>query len=93
MLISCTHAFGKTTYTHIILHTCAVAKKKKRKKKLFKSNTNYCREIKLIPINMDQCLLSFDAFKFSLESRLHGDVSLPNFNFFQCKSPNLTAKS
>ena len=47
-------------------------------------NTNYRKEMKLVQINMDYCLLSFDAFKFSLGGRLHGR-SLPNFNFFQCK--------
>ena len=44
-------------------------------------NTNYLTEMKLVPIIMDYCLLSFDALKFFLEVRLHR-ASLPNFNFF-----------
>ena len=44
-------------------------------------NTNYRREMKLVPIIMDYCLLQFDALKFFLGVRLHGG-SLPNFNFF-----------
>ena len=44
-------------------------------------NTNYRRELKLIPINMDYFLLQFDAIKFFLEVRPYGG-SLPNFNYF-----------
>ena len=29
-------------------------------------NANYHREMKLVPINMDYCLLQFDALKFFL---------------------------
>ena len=45
------------------------------------SNTNYRKEMKFVPINMDYCLLQFDALIFFLGVRLHGG-SLPNFNFF-----------
>ena len=44
-------------------------------------NTNYRKEIKVIPINMDYCLLQFDTLKFFLGVRLHRG-SLHNFNFF-----------
>ena len=44
------------------------------------SNTNYHREMKHGPINMDYCLLQFDALKFFLGVLLHRG-SLPNFNF------------
>ena len=36
------------------------------------SVTNYRREMKLIPINMDYSLLKFDALKFFLGVPLHG---------------------
>ena len=45
-------------------------------------NTNYLIEMKLVPMIMDCCLLQFEASKFFLGVRLHGD-SLPNFNFFK----------
>ena len=57
-------------------------KKKEMRNSPADFNTNYCREIKpIIPINWDYCLFSFDAFKFSLEGRLHWG-SLVNFIFF-----------
>ena len=34
--------------------------------KIINLNPNHHREIKLAPINMDYCLLQFDAFKFFL---------------------------
>ena len=37
--------------------------------------------MKLVPSIMDYCLLQFDALKFFLAVRLHGE-SQPNFNFF-----------
>ena len=53
------------------------------------SNTNYCIEMKLIPINMDYCLLQIDALKVFL-----GDVSkwevptqLPKLKFFKVNAP------
>ena len=52
-------------------------------------NTNYRRKMKLVPINMDQCLLSFYSFKFSLGGSLHGVFTY----FFPRKPPNLTARS
>ena len=46
-------------------------------------NTNYCREMKLVPIIMDYCLFQFDALKIFLEVRLHGGGGpKPNFNLF-----------
>ena len=45
------------------------------------SNTNNRRKIKLVPLNMDNCLLQFDTLKFFLGVGLHGG-SQPNFNFF-----------
>ena len=39
-------------------------------------NTNYRREMKLVPIIVDCCLLQLDALKFLLGG------SQPNFNFF-----------
>ena len=35
-------------------------------------NTNYCREMKLVPFIMDYCLLQFDALKFVLGVRRNG---------------------
>ena len=62
-------------YYYIFIHThtyiCVQLAKKKRKTPI-NSNTNYRREIKLIPINMDYCLLQFDAVKFFLGVHLHG---------------------
>ena len=49
-------------------------KKKKKRNTPTNSNTNYRREMKLVPINKDYCLLSFDVFKFSLGGRLHEGV-------------------
>ena len=48
------------------------------------SNTNYLREMKLVPINIDYYLLQFDALKFVFGVRLHGG-SLRNCNFFNVK--------
>ena len=45
------------------------------------SNVNYRREMKLVGISIDYCLLQFDALKFFLGLPLHGG-SHPNFNFF-----------
>ena len=39
-------------------------------------STNYRREIKLIPINMDYCLFQYDALKFFFGVRLHGGLYL-----------------
>ena len=57
------------------------SRSKKKRNTLINSNTNYGREMKLVLINTDYRQLSFDASKFSLRGRLHGE-SLPNFNFF-----------
>ena len=45
------------------------------------SYTNYHREMELVPINMDYCLLQFDEWKFCLGVSVHGS-SLPDFDFF-----------
>ena len=52
----------------------------KKKKIPISFNMNYRREVKLVPIIIDYCLLQFDALKFFLRVRLHGK-SLSNFNF------------
>ena len=57
------------------------------------SNANYRREIKLVPINMDYCLLQIGALKVFLGVRLHGGGSLYLTLIFQCKLPNLATKS
>ena len=43
---------------------CTVGQKKKGTPPT-NSNTNYRREMKLLPINMDYCLLQFGAIKFN----------------------------
>ena len=55
--------------------------KKKTQNTLIKSNTNYRKEMKLVLINMDYCLLQIYALKIFLGVRLN-EGSLPNFNFF-----------
>ena len=67
---------------------CTVKKNKNKNRKKKKRNNsinsvrNYRREMKLIPIDVDYCLLQFDALKIFLGVHLHGIGSLPNFNFF-----------
>ena len=56
------------------------------------SNANYRKEMKFVLIDMDYCLLEFDALNFFLGVRLH-EGSLSHFNFFHCKSPNFTMTS
>ena len=60
---------------------CSWSKKKKNQNTPINCNTNYLTEMKLIPINVDYCLLKFDALNFFLGVRLH-EGSLPNFTFF-----------
>ena len=58
--------------------------KKKRNTPIY-FNTNYRREMKLVPIIMNYCLLKFNALIFFLSVRLHGGGgggSRPYFNFF-----------
>ena len=43
-------------------------------------NTNYHREMKLTPINMDYCLFQFYSLKFIFKVSLHGDLYL-SLNF------------
>ena len=70
---------------------CTVGQEKQKKNPI-NFNANYRREIKFISINMDYCLLQFDAMNFFLEVRLHGGA-LSNFNFFNINPPNCTTKS
>ena len=58
---------------HFILkYYCTAGKKKKKRKKERKKkrntriyfNTNYCSEMKLVPVIMEYCLLDFDGLKF-----------------------------
>ena len=74
------------------MYSQSVSQKKEKKNTLIYFNTNYRTEMKPIPINIDYCLLQFDAIQFFLGVRFHKD-SLSNFNFFQCKPPNLTTES
>ena len=53
----------------------------KKKTPFFNFHTNYRREMKVIPINIDYCLLRFDALKCFLGVRLHGAGSQPNSSF------------
>ena len=55
-----------------------------KEKKLTNSKTNYHREIKLVPINMDCCFLHLVALKFVLRVRLHRR-SVPKIYFFNVK--------
>ena len=57
--------------------------KKKKRTPLFIFNTNYRREMKLIPVIVDQCLLQFDALKSFLWVRLHR-----GFGFFNVDRRN-----
>ena len=56
-------------------------KKKKKGNTFINFNANYRREMKLVPINMDYCLLQFDVLKFFLDVQLH-ERSPPNCDFF-----------
>ena len=47
--------------------------RKKKRNIPFNFNANNSREMKFVPINMDYCLLSFDALKFPLGGHLHGE--------------------
>ena len=49
----------------------SVSQSKKKKNTIY-FNINYRREVKLLPIIMDNRLLQFDALKFFLRVRLHG---------------------
>ena len=60
-------------------------KKNKKENTHINCITNCRKEMKHISINMDYCLFQFDALKFFLLVRLHGE-SLPNFDFFNVNS-------
>ena len=74
---------GYAVFVECIYNQSKKAKKKKRNTPT-NFSTNYRREMKLVPINMNDCLLQFDALKFVLGFRLLA-VSVPNFNFFNVK--------
>ena len=59
-------------------HLCTIGQKIKKNKKEHptNSNANYRREMKLLPNNIDYCLLQFDALKFFLRVHLDGGGSL-----------------
>ena len=57
------------------------SKKEKEKKPSTYFNTNYHREMKLVPIIMDYCLIQFDDLKFFLGVCLD-EGSQRNFIFF-----------
>ena len=59
---------------------CTVDRKKRHAP--INLNTYYRREMKLLPIDVDYCLLQFIALKFFLGVRLFEGGSIPNFNFF-----------
>ena len=54
----------------------SVKKRKTKRNTPVYSNTIYRREMKLVPINVDYCLLQVDALKFFLGVRLHGGLEL-----------------
>ena len=84
--------FGRIISCWILWCICIVCQKKKRRRRNIPNNskTNYRREIKLIPINMD--LLQFEILSVFLGVHLHRGFLL-NFNSFQCKPQSLTMKS
>ena len=63
------------------LYTCSFGtagpKKEKKMDNIINFKTNYVREMKLVPINMGDCLLQFYALKCFFGVRLHGG-SLPS---------------
>ena len=68
-------------YSTVIIKRTVINLNLKKKDTPINSITNYRSEVKLIPINMDYCLLQFDDLKFFSGVRLHKG-SPPNFNFF-----------
>ena len=55
----------------------------KQTKQTIYFNTNYPRKVELVPLNMDYCLLQFEALIFFLGSVYTGEGALPNCNFFK----------
>ena len=74
------------------ISSCKMYSRSKRRNTPIYFNTNYRTEMKLVPMIMDYYLLQFDALKFFLGVRLHGG-SLPNFDFSNAKTKNLTMES
>ena len=79
MLFYCLAKNQICDFIFIAFFSCTVSQKLKGNTPPHFS-TNYRREMKLVTINMDYSLLSFDNFKFSLGGRVHR-VFVPNFNF------------
>ena len=76
---NCVHAnsyflsvYLMTIHIYQAFHVQSVKKRKKKRNTPFNFSSNYLREMKLVPINIDFCLLAIDAFKFSLRGCLHG---------------------
>ena len=67
LLVSLRHKF-------ILKKVCTVGQKIKERNTPYKFNTNCCSEMKLMLINRDYCLFSFDAFKVSERGCLHMEV-------------------
>ena len=86
------YVVAQTVRYNVYFKIGAVDKKKKKKtEQPINFNTNYRGEMKLIPINMDYCLLQFDALKFFLWVCLQrGSLSSVNFSMY---THNLTTKS
>ena len=57
---------------------CMYSRSKKNKENAYLFNTNYRKEMKLVPIIIDYCPLKFDALKISL-ARLSIMTYLPLF--------------
>ena len=71
------------TLSRSLTHTCThtyVQSVKKKKNIPINFNTNNRRDMKLVPINLDYCLLQFDALKYFVGVQLHGGGATPNFN-------------
>ena len=60
--------------------------KKKKMNANINSNTNYEREMKLVPINMDYCLLRFDALKFVLDEINYFSIHIINYFYLREKT-------
>ena len=65
--------------------------KEKKMDTTINSNTNYRREMKHVPVNIDYNLFQFDTSKFVIGVHPLGG-SVPNLNF-QCKVKNMTKNS
>ena len=75
---------GYAVFVECIYNQSKKAKKKKRNTPT-NFSTNYRREMKLVPINMNDCLLQFNALKFVSGVSQYGTGSVSNFNFLNVK--------